>query len=320
MKRLITWAAALACAGSIFGGISYLATTPTAVRANLLMARTSTGGGSSFVGPGNVLTGWAVWGGNRAFTTAAANAHNQIMRIIRTSDSHICDVLAATSGAMGNTGNCTTGGDNGTLWTTWCAATTCEIDTSGNTFVYDQSGSGIANWVGFNFPVVIDQTGSSGCFIGANNHQELFTPASSAATQSQPYVVSIVAKITGDATSHDPMATVGINAISHNGTNHWEMYAGFAIGATANDNVFHAGNILFNGTSSNMNIDGTSNIVSAGVVAAGSGFYTFMSDGSANSIVGSVCEIGVHSGDQSASFGALSTNQHASGGPNAAGF
>jgi hypothetical protein len=50
MKRLTTWAVALVCAASIVSGISYLATAPTAVRANLLMSPTSSGGGGAPTG------------------------------------------------------------------------------------------------------------------------------------------------------------------------------------------------------------------------------------------------------------------------------
>jgi hypothetical protein len=50
MKRLATWAVALVCTASIVSGISYLATAPTAVRANLLMSPTSTGGGGAPTG------------------------------------------------------------------------------------------------------------------------------------------------------------------------------------------------------------------------------------------------------------------------------
>jgi hypothetical protein len=50
MKRLPTWAVALACAASIVGSVTYLATVPTEVRATLLFAKTTGGGGGAPTG------------------------------------------------------------------------------------------------------------------------------------------------------------------------------------------------------------------------------------------------------------------------------
>jgi hypothetical protein len=328
MKRLATWAVALVCAASIISGISYLATAPTAVRANLLLA--PVGGGSTFQGPGDVLSTWVFWAGNRAFTAAAAAAHNPIMKLKRTSDSHKCDILAASSGAMGNTGNCSTGGDNGTLWTTWCSATVCEIDPADSTtVVYDQSGGSYAtgNWSGFTAVTVIDQT--TGCLLlnSTGGGNEVFTPLSAAATLPvQPFTYSTIAKHTGQTATATFYANNGLSgttlvSLGHAGSaNTWIAQADAGVPATftASDNVMHSINFMINAGASTVRVDSTNTALVTGGSNPGTVFWAVGSN--AIPPVGSLCEWGMLGGDRSSGFAAMSTNQHTYGGPNAGGF
>ena len=97
----------------------------------------SSGGGPYTAGPGDVLSGAAVYVGLRAYTAAIATAHTQpLVNLRRASDSHQCDVLVATNGGLGVTSSCGTGGDNGQSATSFCASTTCYA-----TKLYDQSGN-----------------------------------------------------------------------------------------------------------------------------------------------------------------------------------
>lgn len=74
----------------------------------------STGGGGGYTGPGDVVAGATAWYGLRAYSAAvAATGTQKAVKIRRASDDHLCDVLIATSGLLGNTANCGTGGDNG---------------------------------------------------------------------------------------------------------------------------------------------------------------------------------------------------------------
>lgn len=82
----------------------------------------------SYVGPGDVSPTVAkMFVGVQAYTAAIAAAGTQhLMSYIRTADSHICDVLPATNGFLGNTASCSTGGDNGQPIATFCT-TGCTI-------------------------------------------------------------------------------------------------------------------------------------------------------------------------------------------------
>ena len=79
---------------------------------------------SSYQGPGNVQSGALVWVGTRAYSGASAAGHGKIANVVRASDSHSCDFLAATNGSVGNTANCSSGGDNGQSALTWATRST----------------------------------------------------------------------------------------------------------------------------------------------------------------------------------------------------
>lgn len=86
------------------------------------------------------------------------------------------------------------------------------------------------------------------------------------------------------------------------------MYALGNIQATATDNNWHAVAALFNSVSSKAAADGTSTAGNGGTGAFSGQLY--LGFDSANPFKGNFMEIGVLNGDQSASFSALSTNQH----------
>lgn len=71
----------------------------------------------------------------RAGSAAIAAAGTQkIVNLRRASDTHTCDVIVATSGNLGLTANCSTGGDDGMLWSVWQAVdATASCTVSGTT-------------------------------------------------------------------------------------------------------------------------------------------------------------------------------------------
>lgn len=75
--------------------------------------------GTGYVGPGD-LAARQGWYGLRAYSAAvAAPGTNTAVSLIRVADSHTCDILIATTGHVGNTVNCSTGGDNGQSAAAW---------------------------------------------------------------------------------------------------------------------------------------------------------------------------------------------------------
>jgi Alpha-L-arabinofuranosidase B, catalytic len=74
----------------------------------------------------------------RACSVAWATASGKLVEIKRASDSHTCDVLAATAGGFGLTANCSSGGDAGQTASAFCTSTTCTVID-----FYDQSGNSL---------------------------------------------------------------------------------------------------------------------------------------------------------------------------------
>lgn len=73
---------------------------------------------------GDIQTsGQVAYWGLRAYTAAIAAAGTQpLVNLRRSADSHTCDILVSSSGGMGNTANCSTGGDNGTAFASWATS------------------------------------------------------------------------------------------------------------------------------------------------------------------------------------------------------
>jgi hypothetical protein len=96
---------------------------------------------AGYQGPGNILTGATMWVGLRAYTAAAATAHNKAVNVKSTSHSNeTCDIGLGSDGFIGGTGSVTSacsGADNGVSLSTFCTSNTdCHVVT-----FYDQSGN-----------------------------------------------------------------------------------------------------------------------------------------------------------------------------------
>lgn len=95
--------------------------------------------GNSFLGDLLASTTHKGFWGVRAYTSAEALAGTaKLVNVIRASDSHTCDVLVSSStGGLGLTANCGTGGDDGQTLASFLTATTGKVVT-----IYNHVGGG----------------------------------------------------------------------------------------------------------------------------------------------------------------------------------
>lgn len=226
------------------------------------MGQCSSGGAvaPSFQGPGDIVSGATAWYGLRAYNAAYANANGKLVNIVRASDSHACDVLAASSGGMGLTANCS-GADNGETPATFCNATTCSIATA-----YDQTGNGnnLTQATAANQPALtFNCLGSLPCIDASAGTKCLSVTFTSIA---QPVSHSIVANRTANTTTQINMLNGGNGPVWKNVANTVGQFYGSFPGATASDTAWHAMVFVANGGSAFIDVDGTQ---TAGASGAG---------------------------------------------------
>jgi hypothetical protein len=206
---------------------------------------------ASYSGPGDVVTGATAFYGLRAYNKAYATGTNHAINIRRTSDSTTTDINILTNGSL----------DVATA-TSFCAATTCFVDT-----IYDQVGTHTLiqatttaqpqltfNCLNTTLPCLTFTAASTQFLSGA------FT------TIAQPNTFSFVAERTGAATmgavlGADNAAQAGFNAVA----NQAFIFAGTTQAVSATDSALHATQAVMQGATSTMNVDGTlSGSLSAG--------------------------------------------------------
>jgi hypothetical protein len=96
------------------------------------------GGPPAYVGPGDLKGSALQFVGVIAYNATWADGAHSNFRLIR-ADARNCKSTLGTSGVITVTNSCSTGGDNGTSVSSWCAASApCIIDLG-----YDQSGAGL---------------------------------------------------------------------------------------------------------------------------------------------------------------------------------
>jgi hypothetical protein len=223
----------------------------------------SISGGSSYTGPGDIVSGATAWYGLRAYTAAIAAAGTQkLINIRNTATSETCDVIVATNGGFGNVANCS-GSSSGDTVALFCAesAGSCAV-----TEVYDQTGNG---WN------VVQATAAKQPALSLNCLKGGTLPCISA-TAAQNSILATAANFT-PSTGSGTMVVVGYTTanefnddlISNNGTNRitnsstastWVIFssAGSLTGAATLSILHSAIAVIINspGTSV-LNIDGT---------------------------------------------------------------
>jgi len=252
----------------------------------------------TYVGPNDIVTGWAVWYGLRAFS--AATIGNALIRV-RRADAAEQDIVSASNGIL----NVADSFFNG--------STPYEI-----VKFYDQAGTGKhldALLSGTTYPRLnLNDKGTLPCIFSFR-----YNPPNSAtlvhytvANLSQPYSASCVVRL---------VATFGAPAITAYGDHpalmafastagNVEIFGGTAQPAVSGApiGVTHSIQGLFNNTASKICINGTSTTVSIADTRASGTVYTLFPIAG---VYAKIWEGGWCAGDISSSFAALSANQHA---------
>lgn len=233
-------------------------------------------GGSAYVGPGDIQSGAVAWYGLRAYSNAvAAPGTNKAIKLSRLADSHVCDILLGSSGSLGLTTNCGTGGENGQSALSWMGThVTCTGTISGTTLsCTGASGTPVANDMIGAAGVVGLYVSSCGAFVAGVGSCTLNAPP--AANISTPEPVNFVNPVTvstwydqsGNGFDAVQSVTPLFNPI---GVNAVQVQAnGVAVQATASDLALHGLQGVVNGASSVINIDGTETTGTTNASAAG---------------------------------------------------
>lgn len=257
----------------------------------------SGGACTGYTGPGDITSNWVQWAGVRAFSCAIAAAATQpLFNAVRGSDTHTCDFIVASGGGVGNSANCSTGGDNGQSLTSFLTSTFGQIDT-----LYDQTGNG-RNWTNGNSStqpsLTISCAGTSKpCLVTGVRAQFM---SATATTVSQGYSVSAVSERTG-TTSYNQIWHGGTSGnssaqLGYNDTSNQAFLGNADIVVSATDSAQHVFNGVLNGASSDFNVDGTrtTGTVTSGGTGASWTLFDFQGTG-ATVLTGNISEIGVNS-------------------------
>lgn len=204
-------------------------------------------GSAAYAGPGDIKSGAYLWFGLRGYNTAYTG--------------NIADICDQATGAT-----CVTA--------TW-AGSTLTIPTVGGSAcnnttnicvikkAYDQSGNGrdVSQGTLANMPVLaLNVVGSRACMQFAGS-QFLFN--ASTITTTAPFTVSMVVNNTGGGGYWANTGAFNLYSTSA-GANTIRFSAGTLADVSMTDNAFHAVQEIGNGASSDIYIDGVSNVVNAG--------------------------------------------------------
>ena len=271
----------------LIGGVRLAGTSPVPPR-------------TTYVGPGDIVSAATAWWGLRAYDAAVAG--NKAANICRASDSTCEDVDTLGNGSF----------DTATA-ASFCTSTTCSVKT-----LYDQTGNGhdLTETTTSEQPALtFNCIGSLPCMT--------FDPAASQQLQTaqfvtdEPYTISAIADYTGPPGSGgvilaDYNDVVGILDGDLGGDNEWEMSATNNEYITGNGDPFHAMEGVFNTSSSNGYLDGTSNPEDTGAdFPIGSNGYLGIGDVGEYYFEGDVIEVGLWaSAFTGTEAGNVNSNQH----------
>lgn len=216
------------------------------------------GGGGGYTGPGDVVGSAYGWWGLRSYNAAYATGSNPAIDIVDQANANSLTVNILADGSLDVAAIST--------WVTANSVTTIYV-----TKLWDQTGNG-RHFTQSSFPSIFSPTlvlnGQGSLPVirspGGNdtNLSRTFTSIS------QPFTVSTVAKRTGSLTNEKwGGGTVKTSSVLWGfgtGNNLAKMYGGANTTATAADNTWHGIQYVFNGASSDINVDGSVNTVNAG--------------------------------------------------------
>lgn len=218
----------------------------------------------AYTGPGDIVSGWTAFYSLRAFTAAiAATGTQTLVNLRNTATSEQCDVIVATSGGMDHVANCT-GSSTGDSVATFCA------EDSGSCAVtewYDQTGNGwnvVQTTTTYQPALAASCLGSFYCLSENTSLQILeaasnFTPATGVTS-----LYAVGYRATG-GTAQDtfiaPNGSASPNMVlsAYSTANEWRLSRAFGgnITVTAADGAWHIGIGVINGSSSKLDLDGT---------------------------------------------------------------
>lgn len=251
---------------------------------------------SGYTGPGDIVSGALGWWGLRAYNNAAIGT--KCVRLIRASDSTQQDFNTVAGGGV-----------DLTSISSFLAATTGKVvtlyDQSGNTLDLTQAtdanrplwtGSVVGSLPGVNFDTTAKTLASAGN-----------TPATA-----QAYTMNFVSKQTGNTGSNASiLAIAGGGQIDYtsSGTKVGIYNGGSFVTSTSfTASIFHAAQGIFNGASSIIYVDGTSDAVNIGNTNTTAANAMQMG---LNGLVAYVCEAGMWpSGFSGANNSSMNSNQH----------
>lgn len=244
-----------------------------------------------YVGPGDVVSGALGWWGLRAYSEATKET--AAVRIRRASDNAEQDFETLSDGTL----------DRASIQT-FLASTTGVFVT-----FYDQSGAlrnltqaTAANQAAVNLSGI-------GSLITAdfNSSSPHRYNATSALSQAQPLTYSIAAKSTNTGAQMTLFGDAGVGCLfgyRSGADNTAFLYSGSTVTATCSDGNFHSIQAVFNGASSDLNVDGTTNAVNPGTTSV-SGALGLGHTGNSQHFNGQWTEAGIWAG---AFTGTQSTN------------
>lgn len=272
---------------------------------------------TSYVGPGDVVSGASAWWScARAYNAAYANGSNSLCDLVAvTGGASVCTLRVATTGFADLAGTYCAGTDPAAA----CAAASggsCKVSKA-----YDQTGNArdatqatLANMPAITFadlnslPTLTFSSGSS----------TNLTAASFTATQ--PFSFSAVYIRTVNAAGGIlATATAGVQLRGAGVANSTTLACTTAVANTANDSAWHAGNVVCNGTSSAARIDSTDNTgLSAGTTNISADTMRMGNSSGGVFLTGRIAEGGFwpSTGFDATQRSNVNTNQHGTNGYN----
>lgn len=246
-KLLLVWAVIFAVIGAAFGQLPLTGVGPGGFG----------GGGVSYQGPGDTVSGATMFIGLTAYNAAYATGSNPAADICDSATMAVCSTINILSTGYFDAASAS-------------ASLACAVSCSFKR-LYDQTGNGnhydtfAGNLVFFRLPLTFNCLGSLPCVdIGANANS-LATQAG-ATNRAQPYTVSRVNLQTGYTAQLLTYTTANSQVIINPNTT--GCFAGASASTAAADGTWFNINTVFNGASSDLNVQGTSNTNDCGTTAA----------------------------------------------------